>query len=156
MAHTSILDPGSHLIGEIVIDYKRVTQPTRRVRSSEEAYKAFLPLFNRPRYKEEFYLIPVDKQSYMLGWVKISEGGLYSTTVDMKMVFQPLLLTHSSGFFCAHNHPSGHLEPSTRDINQTRDLEKAGKILDILLIDHLVISPEDYFSFKDEGFFRKH
>ncbi|MEO1589240.1 MAG: JAB domain-containing protein [Bacteroidota bacterium] len=71
--------------------------------------------------------------------------------IDPKIVFQEAMLHLASGIVVAHNHPSGNFHPSDADLKITRKLVKAGKMLDIRVMDHLIISHKGYYSFADEG-----
>lgn len=82
----------------------------------------------------------------------ISKGGVSGTVVDLKIVFAAALKGRASSIILAHNHPSGNLKPSQADIELTRKFRKAGEILDISVLDHLILSPDgDYYSFADEN-----
>jgi DNA repair protein RadC len=58
---------------------------------------------------------------------------------------------NTSAIVLAHNHPSGNLRPSQADINLTKKIKEGGRLLDIDVLDHLIITPEGYYSFGDEG-----
>jgi DNA repair protein RadC len=67
-------------------------------------------------------------------------------------VLSVALKTAATGIILAHNHPSGNLQPSSQDKDITKKIQEACKLLDITLLDHLIVVPEDaYFSFADEG-----
>jgi len=151
MEKTTILEPDKFLVGEIVVDYVRKVKPTTKITSSEMAYQQFKKLFNRINYRESFYMIPMDRLAFMLGWVRISEGGISGTVVDSKIIFQHALMAHASSFIIAHNHPSGNINPSNADKKLTQVIKKAGEYLGLPLNDHLILSDHSYFSFSDEG-----
>ena len=69
----------------------------------------------------------------------------------MKLILQGALLTNASGVILAHNHPSGNLKPSEPDKIMTEKIKKALTAMDTRLLDHLIVTRESYFSFKDEG-----
>ena len=71
--------------------------------------------------------------------------------VDIKIIFQTALKAVASGLILVHNHPSGQLQPSEADINITKKIVDAGKILDIAVIDHSIITSDGYYSMADEG-----
>ena len=73
------------------------------------------------------------------------------TVADPKVIFVAALKSCSSSIILAHNHPSGNLKPSEADLQLTRKIKEAGKLLDIQVLDHLIISSEGYLSFADEG-----
>jgi DNA repair protein RadC len=82
---------------------------------------------------------------------KVSEGGVAGTTVDPKIIYKIALEELASCIIVAHNHPSGNLAPSQADIDLTKKLKEAGRFLDIQMMDHLIITHQNYFSFADEG-----
>src|SRR5690606_24853333 len=61
------------------------------------------------------------------------------------------LKANASGIILAHNHPSGNIKPSTADVGQTRKIINGGEVLEIRILDHLIVTPDGYYSFKDEG-----
>lgn len=139
------------LVGEIKIDYQLRTNPSININSSEAAYQQMKALFTRIDYKEEFYILMMNRANHVLGWSKISEGGSAGTVVDMKIIFQHALLAHASSIIVAHNHPSGNQKPSEADIQITRKMKEAGKVLDIQVLDHLIITRFGYHSLADSG-----
>ena len=86
-----------------------------------------------------------------LGICKISEGGLSSTTVDVRNIFQTALKANAANVILFHNHPSGNLRPSEADRSITKKIIEAGKVMDIKVLDHVIMTAESYFSFTDEG-----
>jgi len=93
----------------------------------------------------------LNRANRVLGFVKISEGGVSGTVVDPKKIFQIALKANASGIILAHNHPSGNTTPSASDESITAKIVAAGKFLEISVLDHLIITSEQYFSFSDEG-----
>ena len=88
----------------------------------------------------------------LIGYFKLSSGGLTSTIVDTRIIFSVALKSLATNIIISHNHPSGNMVPSTQDDDLTRKINEAGKILDITLLDHVIVSPQfDYFSYADEG-----
>ena len=71
--------------------------------------------------------------------------------MDIKVVFQTALKSNASSILLCHNHPSGNLKPSEQDIKITKSIKEAGKLMEIALLDHLIITDEGFFSFADEG-----
>ncbi len=100
---------------------------------------------------EEFKILILNRNHKVLGQSLISKGGYSGTVVDPKLVFAIALTTKASAIIAAHNHPSGNLTPSKADIALTSKLKKAGELLELPLLDHLILSSEGYFSFADEG-----
>ncbi|MFM7154854.1 MAG: JAB domain-containing protein, partial [Bacteroidota bacterium] len=87
----------------------------------------------------------------LFGRERVSIGGTNATVVDLKLVFKVALDARAAAFIAIHNHPSGNLQPSRADIELTERLKQAGKIFDLPLLDHLIISERGYYSFADEG-----
>ena len=100
---------------------------------------------------EEFWVILLNRANRMIRRKKVSEGGVAGTTVDPKIIYKIALEELASCIIVAHNHPSGNLAPSQADIDLTRKLKEAGRFLDIQMMDHLIITHQNYFSFADEG-----
>jgi DNA repair protein RadC len=86
----------------------------------------------------------------VIGRERVSVGGVAGTVVDAKLIFQKAIQQLASSIILAHNHPSGNLRPSQADIDLTKKLKSAGKVLDIQVLDHLIISEAGYTSLADE------
>jgi len=82
---------------------------------------------------------------------EVSSGGIAGTSVDLRLVFAAALKANAVSLIMIHNHPSGQITPSEADKQITRKVREAGRILDITMLDHLIITPETYYSFVDEG-----
>lgn len=120
------------------------------IRSSRDAFNAIAPiLIDLPH--EEFWIILLNRANKLMGRERISAGGLTGTVVDARIVFKTALENYACSIVLCHNHPSGNLRPSQSDIQLTRKLKGAGETLDILILDHLIVSGQGYYSFADEG-----
>lgn len=104
---------------------------------------------------ESFFCIMLSNSGRVMGFFKVSSGGVTGCFVDAKVVFQAALLSNATSIILTHNHPSGNLTPSTADIELTYKLQQAGESLDIKLLDHIIITDNSYFSFADHGLLRK-
>lgn len=101
---------------------------------------------------ESFFILVLNRANKVLGCVKISQGGTAGTVVDAKIVFGAALAVPGvSSLILCHNHPSGSLVPSQADIDLTRKLAKGGKLLDIEILDHLILSEDSYYSMADNS-----
>ncbi|MGZ3750127.1 MAG: RadC family protein [Mucilaginibacter sp.] len=100
---------------------------------------------------EEFWIILLGRSSKVLGKELISKGGIAGTVADPKIIFHAALQHQASGIILVHNHPSGNLKPSQQDISLTKNISTAGKMLEIQVFDHLILTDNGYFSFGDEG-----
>ncbi len=141
---------------ELTISYKpRVKAADRYViRSSVDAYRLLMQQAFKPEtveYKEFLKLVLLNKANRVLGITTISEGGMDSTTVDVRLILQTALLAHATAIILAHNHPSGEWMPSRHDDMITKKIKEAARMVDIVLHDHLIVAEEGYYSYKDEG-----
>jgi len=142
-------------VAEVEISYRNTVRPSQRPRvtSSDHAYSVLLNSWNRDRieYTEEFKILLMNTGNRVLGLFEVSAGGVDATPVDAKVIFTAALKTNASAIILAHNHPSGNLTPSDPDVMLTKKLYQAGRLLDIRVLDHLIITPDGYYSFKDMG-----
>ncbi len=96
--------------------------------------------------KEHFFLICLDSKNKSIE--EISMGTLNATLIHPREVFSEAIKNHASSVIIAHNHPSGSLEPSTQDLEITHQLVAAGNLLNIHVLDHVIVTRNDYFSLK--------
>lgn len=124
-----------------------------RIESSEDAYRIFLQTWDKKKINllEQFKVMLVNKACKVLGISGISSGGISQTIADAKLIFAAALKGGASGLIVAHNHPSGSLNASRADIKLTKKLQEIGKLLDLPLLDHIIVTSEHYLSFADEG-----
>jgi DNA repair protein RadC len=99
---------------------------------------------------EEFKVILLNTSNRVLGIVDISTGGVQGTLADPKIIFSVALKTNSSKIILSHNHPSSNTTPSEADKKLTQKLIDGGKLLDIEVCDHLIVTNYNYYSFADE------
>ena len=100
---------------------------------------------------EEFWIILLNRANRMIKKHQISQGGVAGTVADPKIIFKTAISELASGIILAHNHPSGNLSASQADIDLTKKIRDAGKLLEIQVLDHLIVAGQKYFSFADEG-----
>lgn len=142
-------------VTEIDIVYRNRIKPTDRpkVSSASRAYDVLMNAWdmNKIELVEQFNILLLDRGNSCLGISNISTGGVSACFVDPKIVFATALKARASGLILAHNHPSGNLKPSEADIQLTRKLREGGKLLDLSVWDHLIVTPTSYYSFADDG-----
>lgn len=126
------------------------TRQKPQIRDSMSAYEAIAPLLIDKNH-EEFWVLYLNRSNQIIGRICVSMGGVAGTYVDPKVVFTKAVELLASSMILCHNHPSGQLKPSQEDIRLTRKLQEAGKVLDIMVADHLIIAGQKYWSFADEG-----
>ncbi|MFK5954981.1 MAG: DNA repair protein RadC [Planctomycetota bacterium] len=100
---------------------------------------------------EVFYALYLDSKGRLLFEAEISRGTLSSSLVHPREVFAPALSRRAAAILVAHNHPSGDPQPSADDRTTTRRLQRAGRLLGIELLDHVVIGAGSFLSFLEEG-----
>jgi DNA repair protein RadC len=100
---------------------------------------------------EVFAVVFMNKASKVNHFQVFSTGGISHTIVDPRLIFKKALEVKATSLILCHNHPSGSLRPSRQDEELTAQLKSAGKLLDIQVLDHLIVSDEGYYSFADEG-----
>ena len=142
-------------VAEVELSYKnRVPYNERKkVLSSHDAYNLLVNNHDDDTidYKENFKVLYLNQASQVVGCFTLSQGGITATCVDVRNVMQGALLTNAVAMILAHNHPSGNTRPSRDDDKITNQLVKAGELLNIRVIDHIIFTREGFYSFNDEG-----
>ncbi|GEN74630.1 RadC family protein [Chryseobacterium hagamense] len=100
---------------------------------------------------EEFWAIFLNQSNRVLHFTQLTHGGINQSIVDVRILFKTALDHYATAIIIAHNHPSGNLRPSKEDLEITRRIKEAGKMLNIQLLDHLIITQNSYFSLSDDG-----
>lgn len=138
---------------EISLKNKCKKSELRVVSGSEDAAKVCRECFDDGKidWIEEFVVIALNRANKVLGFYKVSSGGVSGTVADPKVIFQFALLSNASGLIISHNHPSGNTTPSQADLNLTKKLVHAAAFLDIKILDHIIVTDESHYSFADEG-----
>jgi DNA repair protein RadC len=142
-------------VAEIQLSYRTTVKPSLRpkIRTSKDTYEILLESWDDSRieFVEQFKVMLLNRANKVLGIFEVSTGGVTGTVADPKIIFAAAIKTNASGMIISHNHPSGNLMASQSDIELTKRLKEGGRLLEIDLLDHVIISTEGYFSFADEG-----
>jgi len=142
-------------VAEIKLTYSLLVKPSKlpKVAASRQAKEFFFQNWdlNKIEFVEQFKVMMLNRASKVLGILEISSGSSSGTVADPKLIFAGALKANASSIILAHNHPSGNLQPSQADIDLTRKLREGGKLLEIAVLDHLILTSESYYSFADEG-----
>jgi len=142
-------------VSEISVSYQPKFKASERPRvtSSQEAYKVLVNNWDMQKihFQEQFYVMMLNSAGRVIGISLISTGGKVATVADPKIIFSIALKVQAVSIILAHNHPSENLKPSQADVNLTKRMVEAGKFLDLMVIDHLIVTSEGYYSFGDEG-----
>jgi DNA repair protein RadC len=126
------------------------TQQRLVLRNSMALYEYFYPLLcDLPI--EEFWIVLLNRGAKVIDRVRISTGGISGTVVDVRCVLREALLHRAVAFAACHNHPSGQARPSIEDDRLTERLYRAAKTMDIQLIDHVILTDGNFYSYADEG-----
>ncbi len=143
-----------HGVSEIEITYKPAIGSKPEVTSSSDAYHILKEHYPEKQIalKEYFVVMYLNQANRVIGVQKLSVGGLTSAIADVRLLFGTALKILATGLVISHNHPSGNTRPSLQDRNLTKQVKEAGKLLDIKLLDHLILTPDDhYISMADNG-----
>lgn len=140
---------------EVKLSYKPNFSLSERpqISNSQTAYEIFKAHWDEEtmQFLESFKVLLLNKASRVLGLLDLSLGGMDQTTADTRVLFAAALKAGATGVILAHNHPSGTKRPSKEDLAITERISKGGDLLGIKVLDHLILTHEGYYSFKDEG-----
>lgn len=144
------------IIHEKLDIYSLKRNPSRiqriQISTSKNAYEIIRKFYKHDiNVYESLFLLMLNKSNITTGFVKISQGGVSSTTADMKMIIRYVTSSLASAVIIAHNYPSGKLRPSDNDIELTKKVKEALSLLEVKLLDHVILADKDYFSFSDDG-----
>jgi DNA repair protein RadC len=120
------------------------------ISSPEDVVARYAPLL-RDRQTEQFSVLLLDSSNHCIREVTISTGILNSSLVHPREVFRPAILEPAASIILLHNHPSGNPEPSTEDLQVTRQLADAARIMGIPVHDHIIVAGNRYTSFAEKG-----
>lgn len=123
-----------------------------KIKSSIDSYE-----FARKFYHEDIliyesaFIILLNQANNVMGYAKISQGGICTTQVDVRLVAKYAIDSLAAGVIFIHNHPSGNLKPSREDEMLTKQMKDGLSILGVRLLDSLIITDEGYYSMTDQG-----
>jgi len=139
-------------ISEFSLKYTKTDIQKTKIITSENACSVIKKFyFDDINIYESFFILLLNSQNNTTGFAKISQGGTAGTVVDIKIIAKYAVDSLSPNVIICHNHPSGNKQPSDADLNITRRIKDALLLLDIKLIDHIIITENDYYSFADNG-----
>ena len=122
---------------------------SRKITSPEEAYEVLKPY----SYKEteHFGIITLNRKGFLINVHVVSVGGTGRAAVSPKEVFNPAVRDLAEAVILFHNHPSGDPTPSREDVRITEELSKAGELIGIEVLDHIILGRESFISMKGEN-----
>ncbi|MEE9363206.1 MAG: DNA repair protein RadC [Cellulophaga sp.] len=125
-------------------------QKTTKITSSKSVFALLQPVLGELPH-EEFWIVYLNNSNKVIHSSQLSKGGITGTLVDVRIVLKQALELGAVGLILAHNHPSGTLKPSEADKQITYKLKLASEALDIKVLDHVIITDKDYYSFADSN-----
>jgi DNA repair protein RadC len=142
-------------VSEINLSYRPKFKASERpkITSSKDAYDILYNNWDLDKIEllEQFKILLLNRANKVIGIFQVSSGGVAGTVADAKLIFSTALKACASSIILSHNHPSGNLQPSPQDIELTKKIKTGGSYLDIMVLDHVIITPDRYYSFADEG-----
>lgn len=142
-------------VAEVELVYRTKVKASERpaITSSQEVYRILLQNWDMDKieFVEEFKVLLINRSNKVLGICNISTGGITGTVADPRLIYIAALRANAVSIIIAHNHPSGSLKPSRADEDLTYKIAEAGKLLDIRMLDHCIVTKDAYYSFADEG-----
>jgi DNA repair protein RadC len=141
-------------VNEVKLSYKLKQKASERpkVFDSDSIYKVLMNCYDSDtiEYRESFKVLLLNRNNKVLGVMNISEGGIDEILVDVRLILQAAILSNASNIVISHNHPSGNLIPSKGDDNLTFKVKRACETMDIILYDHIIVTPDSYYSYANE------
>lgn len=134
---------------------RRRTEETielNKITSSKSVFEIMQPIIGELPH-EEFWVLYLNNSNKIIHKAQLSKGGITGTVVDSRIIFKTALEYNATSLILTHNHPSGKLLASEADKEITRKLKLAGQQLDVLVLDHIIITETGFYSFNDEGIF---
>ena len=122
----------------------------KKITSSKSVYDIMQPIIGELPH-EEFWVLYLSNSNKVMYKSQLSKGGITGTVVDSRIVFKTAFEQNAVSIILCHNHPSGILQASDADKQITRKIKDAGKLLEINILDHLIITNSGYLSLADEG-----
>ena len=124
--------------------------PGKAIRNSSDAVSLVSERL-RGLDHEELWAAFLNKANGVIDTVQITTGSIGSTLMDNQGILRTAILKKASGIIIYHNHPSGNPKPGKEDIRSTESLKKAVDLLELSLLDHIIISDSQWYSFADES-----
>ncbi|CAK0747933.1 DNA repair protein RadC [Gammaproteobacteria bacterium] len=141
-----------YLLEEVKTIYKKRNRSNTKIKSYIDAIDYLKKFINFEELTEEhFYTIYLNKANNVVGWHHISMGSIAGTVVSITKILKSALDCYACGLVIIHNHPSGNHRPSEADKVMTDRIKQSAKIMDIELIDSIIVTHEESFSFANEG-----
>lgn len=143
-------------LGEVTVSYtyKSSFKNRPKLNNTQKAYEVLKCIFDKDKIglQEQFVAVFLNNSNIVIGCCNLFSGTINSTLVDIKLLTITALKLMANGVIISHNHPSGNLNPSSQDITLSKNVKNALEKFDILLLDHIIITPfDEYISLKENG-----
>lgn len=142
-------------VAEVELVYKSKIKASERptIEKSSDAANLLRILWEEGKLElvEQFKVLFLNRANKVIGLFNVSSGGITGTVADPRIIFTAALKLNAVGMLLCHNHPSGSLKPSRADEELTQKIKGAGAFMDIKVLDHIILTAEEYYSFADEG-----
>jgi DNA repair protein RadC len=129
---------------------EETTVVLEQIKDAGQIYRYMHPLMRDLNY-EECWALLLNNNARLIKRVKLSQGGRTETLVDVRILLKHALLAEATSMILVHNHPSGSCRPSKEDIRLTEHVKTAGTTMNIKLLDHVIVTDGDYYSFSEDG-----
>ncbi|MFI3285492.1 MAG: DNA repair protein RadC [Rikenellaceae bacterium] len=120
------------------------------ISSSSDVFQMFQPYFDSMKH-EECWILFLSASNKIIERYRVSQGGITATVVDHRLIIKRALELLSTQIIIIHNHPSGAVDPSREDIELTQKIKRAAMLFDISIVDHIIISSSNHYSFRNNG-----
>ena len=142
-------------VAEVELIYKSKVKASERplIRSSKDSCQVLRQIWDQNKIEllEEFKVLLLNRGNKVIGVYDVSSGGITGTVADPRLILATAIKALAVSIILSHNHPSGNLKPSRADEEITIKINEAAKYHDIKVLDHIIITAEEYYSFADEG-----
>lgn len=141
------------ILAALELGKRRAAEPLEefdKITSSKDVFRIMNPYIGDLDH-EQFWILMLNNSNKVIYKFPLSKGGITATMVDTRLLFKSALAQGATALILAHNHPSGTLQPSQADKTITQKIQKAGELLDIKVLDHIIVTEKTYFSFADES-----
>lgn len=150
-----LIKPEWYQVAEVELVYRTKVKPSQRpqIKCSEDISKILRQIWNTDKIEmvEEFKVLFLNTRNKVLGVFDASSGGITGTVADPRIILAAAIKANAVNIILAHNHPSGCTRPSRQDEQLTLKIKEAAKYLDMNVMDHVIMTSEEYYSFADEG-----
>lgn len=131
-------------------DAAEVQASRKQIKSSQDSYELMRHKLQHLRH-EEFWILLLNNSLKRINEVRINEGTLNHTLVDIKKIIKLMIDHGANNVILFHNHPSGQLKPSPQDDQLTEKIVQAAKVFDFRVLDHIIITQGGFYSYTDQG-----